>query len=298
MNPDSAGPGLFDRFTLLAGPCVLEDEGLHAEIAQELVRLRDAHGLPIVFKASFDKANRSKLTSPRGPGLGEGVRLLERVKAESGLPVVTDVHEPHQCAPVAEVADILQIPAFLCRQTDLLVAAGETGKAVNIKKGQWMAPEEMAAAVDKATEAGAGPVAVTERGTFFGYGNLVVDMRSFARLRRATARPAIFDGTHSVQRPGQAAGSSGGDPEFIPSLVRGAVAAGCDGLFLETHPRPATAPSDATNMLPLKRLEPLLLEVLALREALARTQALLLDPSRPPKVAAPGAASTPERAEA
>ena len=281
MTPEPSGAGLFDRFTLLAGPCVLEDHGLHREVAQELVRLRDALGLPIVFKASFDKANRSKLSSPRGPGLEEGVRLLEGVKVESGLPVVTDVHEPHQCGPVARVADVLQIPAFLCRQTDLVVAAGATGRAVNIKKGQWMAPEEMAAAVRKAVEAGAGPVAVTERGTFFGYGNLVVDMRSFARLRRATGRPAIFDGTHSVQRPGQADGSSGGDPESIPSLVRAAVAAGCDGLFIETHPRPRTAPSDATNMLPLDRLEGLLREVMALREALARTEALQRDPTGP-----------------
>jgi 2-dehydro-3-deoxyphosphooctonate aldolase (KDO 8-P synthase) len=271
---------LFDRFTLMAGPCVLEDPGLHAEVAQELLRIRDGLGLPIVFKASFDKANRSKLDSPRGPGLTEGLALLDRVKAESGLPVVTDVHEPHQCAEVAEVVDVIQIPAFLCRQTDLVVAAGATGRALNIKKGQWMAPEEMAAAVDKAVEAGAGPVAVTERGTFFGYGNLVVDMRSFARLRNATGRPAIFDGTHSVQRPGQAAGSSGGDPEHIPSLVRAAVAAGCDGLFIETHPRPASAPSDATNMLPLDRLEGLLREVLGIRASLKETDALARDPAR------------------
>ena len=271
---------MFDRFTLLAGPCVLEDPGLHAEVARELVRLRDALDLPIVFKASFDKANRSKLSSPRGPGLEEGMELLDRVKSESGLPVVTDVHEPHQCAEVAEVADVLQIPAFLCRQTDLVVAAGATGRALNIKKGQWMAPEEMTAAVNKAREAGAGPIAVTERGTFFGYGNLVVDMRSFARLRNATGRPAIFDGTHSVQRPGLADGSSGGDPEHIPSLVRAAVAAGCDGLFIETHPRPSTAPSDSTNMLPLERLEGLLREVLAIRAALRQTDALRRDPAR------------------
>jgi 2-dehydro-3-deoxyphosphooctonate aldolase (KDO 8-P synthase) len=288
MSAAPPDPSLFDRFTLLAGPCVLEDPGLHAEVAQELVRLRDTLDLPIVFKASFDKANRSRLDSPRGPGLVEGLQLLDRVKAESGLPVVTDVHEPHQCAEVAEVADVLQIPAFLCRQTDLVVAAGATGRAVNIKKGQWMAPEEMTAAVEKAREAGAGPVAVTERGTFFGYGNLVVDMRSFARIRRATGRPAIFDGTHSVQRPGQAEGSSGGDPEFIPSLVRAAVAAGCDGLFLETHPRPRTAPSDATNMLPLDRLEALLREVMALREALAATGALQRDPTHPGSRPGPG----------
>jgi 2-dehydro-3-deoxyphosphooctonate aldolase (KDO 8-P synthase) len=261
--------GLFDRFALMAGPCVLEDHGLHLEVAQELVRIRDALGVPIVFKASFDKANRSKLTSPRGPGLEAGLRLLGRVKAESGLPVVTDVHEPGQCAPAGGVVDVLQIPAFLCRQTDLVVAAGRTGRAVNIKKGQWMAPEEMAAAAEKAWESGAGEVAITERGTFFGYGNLVVDMRSFARIRSATGSPAIFDGTHSVQRPGLADGSSGGDPEHIPSLVRAAVAAGCDGLFLETHPHPFTALSDSTNMLPLDGMEALLREVLAIRRSLA-----------------------------
>lgn len=261
---------MFERFTLMAGPCVLEDHGLHAEVAQELVRIRDVLGLPIVFKASFDKANRSKVSSARGPGLKSGLDLLARVKAESGLPVVTDVHEPGQCAPAGEVVDVLQIPAFLCRQTDLLVAAGETGRVVNIKKGQWMAPEEMAAAAEKARVSGAREVAITERGTFFGYGNLVVDMRSFARLRAATGAPAIFDGTHSVQRPGLADGSSGGDPEHIPSLVRAAVAAGCDGLFLETHPEPSRAPSDATNMLPLAGLEALLKEVLAIRGALGQ----------------------------
>lgn len=259
---------MFDRFTLLAGPCQLEEDALNLEVARELVRLSDALDLAIVFKASFDKANRSKLDSERGPGLEKGLELLGRVKAETGLPLVTDIHEPHQAAPAAEVVDMLQIPAFLGRQTDLMVAAGETGCAINIKKGQWMAPEEMAAAVDKARRSGAGPVATTERGTFFGYGNLVVDMRSFARMRASTGVPAIFDGTHSVQRPGQADGSSGGDPEHIPALVKAAVAAGCDGLFIETHPAPAGAPSDSTNMLPLAKLEPLLRQVLSIRRAL------------------------------
>jgi 2-dehydro-3-deoxyphosphooctonate aldolase (KDO 8-P synthase) len=259
---------MFDRFTLLAGPCQLEDDALNLEVARELVRLTDALDLPIVFKASFDKANRSKLDSERGPGLERGLRLLGRVKAETGLPIVTDIHEPQQAAPASEVVDMLQIPAFLGRQTDLVVAAAETGCAINIKKGQWMAPEEMGAAVEKARRSGAGAIATTERGTFFGYGNLVVDMRGFARMRAATGVPAIFDGTHSVQRPGLADGSSGGDPEHIPALVKAAVAAGCDGLFIETHPHPAAAPSDSTNMLPLERLEPLLREVLAIRSAL------------------------------
>jgi 2-dehydro-3-deoxyphosphooctonate aldolase (KDO 8-P synthase) len=286
---------MFERFTLIAGPCVLEDDALNLEVGHELARISGLLGLPVVFKASFDKANRSKLDAPRGPGLVAGLPRLARVRAETGLPVLTDVHEPTQCAATAEVADVLQIPAFLCRQTDLVVAAGETGRAVNIKKGQWMAPEEMAAAVDKARSAGASQVTVTERGTFLGYGDLVVDMRSFARLRRATGAPAVFDGTHSVQRPGRADGASGGDPEHIPALVRAAVAAGCDGLFLETHPDPAGAPSDSTNMLPLARLPGLLRDVLAIRRALTESR----DPGlharhAPAPGTAPGPAADPE----
>jgi 2-dehydro-3-deoxyphosphooctonate aldolase (KDO 8-P synthase) len=260
---------MLQTFHLIAGPCVLEDDDLNVRIAVRLAELSVGLELPVIFKASFDKANRSKLDSPRGPGLEEGLRRLERVKAETGLPILTDIHEPHQARPAAEVVDVLQIPAFLCRQTDLVVAAGGTGRAVNIKKGQWMAPEEMAAAVEKARAAGAEDVAVTERGTILGYGDLVVDMRSFARIRAAAGTPAIFDGTHSVQQPGRASGSSGGNPEFIPALVRAAVAAGCDGLFLETHPNPAGAPSDSTNMLPLDRLPTLLNDVLSIRDALA-----------------------------
>ncbi|HKJ02145.1 MAG TPA: 3-deoxy-8-phosphooctulonate synthase [Longimicrobiales bacterium] len=256
---------MFERFTLIAGPCVLENDALNVGVARELARLSEVLDLPVVFKASYDKANRSKLDAPRGPGLDHGLELLARVKGESGLPVLTDVHEPWHAEKAGTVVDVLQIPAFLCRQTDLLTAAGETGRAVNVKKGQWMAPEEMAHAVDKLRRSGSPEVTVTERGTFFGYGNLVVDMRSFARLRRACDAPAIFDGTHSVQRPGLADGASGGDPQHIPALVRAAVAAGCDGLFLETHPTPSMAPSDGANMLPLDRLPALLEEVLALR---------------------------------
>ncbi|MBT8402916.1 MAG: 3-deoxy-8-phosphooctulonate synthase, partial [Gemmatimonadetes bacterium] len=239
---------LFDRFTLIAGPCLLEDAGLNLEVGEELARIGRAFALPIVFKASFDKANRSRPGAARGPGLEAGLPLLAQVGERTGLPLLTDVHEPAQCGPAADVVNVLQIPAFLCRQTDLVeaagAAAGRRGGAVNIKKGQWMAPEEMAAAVEKARLAGAPEVAVTERGTIHGYGDLVVDMRSFARLGAATGSPTIFDGTHSVQRPGRADGASGGDPEHIPALVRAAVAAGCDGLFLETHPEPARAPSD------------------------------------------------------
>jgi 2-dehydro-3-deoxyphosphooctonate aldolase (KDO 8-P synthase) len=258
---------MFENFTLIAGPCALEGDELNLEIGRALAELSRDLFLPIVFKASYDKANRSKADSPRGPGLVEGLRRLATVKGETGLPVITDIHEPSHAEQAAAVVDVIQIPAFLCRQTDLLVAAGGTGKVVSIKKGQWMAPEEMAHAVEKARTAGSPEVVVTERGTFFGYGNLVVDMRSFQRIREATGVKAIFDGTHSVQRPGLAAGSSGGDPEHIPSLVLAAVAAGCDGLFLETHPRPSTAPSDSTNMLPLTELPQLMERVIAVRAA-------------------------------
>ena len=259
---------MFERFLLIAGPCVLEDDGLNLEIARELERCARAVGLPLVYKASFDKANRARVGSPRGPGLSEGLTRLARVKSEAGLAVLTDVHEAAQAKPAAEIADVLQIPAFLCRQTDLLVAAGCTGRPVNVKKGQWMAPEEMVGAVEKLEGAGAPEVAVTERGTAFGYGDLVVDMRTFARIREATGSPVLFDGTHAVQRPGRAGGSSGGDPEHTPALVRAAVAAGCDGLYLEAHPDPARAPSDASSMLPLDRLPALLRDVVAIREAL------------------------------
>jgi 2-dehydro-3-deoxyphosphooctonate aldolase (KDO 8-P synthase) len=262
---------VFESFLLIAGPCVLEDEGLNLEVARELDRCARAAGLPLVYKASFDKANRARGGSPRGPGLAEGLRRLARVKAATGLPVLTDLHEPAQAKPAAEIADVLQIPAFLCRQTDLLVAAGCAERPVNVKKGQWMAPEEMAGAVEKLTGAGAPEVAVTERGTAFGYGDLVVDMRAFARAREATGAPVLFDGTHAVQRPGREGGSSGGDPEHTPTLVRAAVAAGCDGLYLETHPEPARAPSDASTMLPLERLPALLRDVMAIRGALGRS---------------------------
>lgn len=255
-------------FFLIAGPCVVEHDALNLQVGEALARLADDLGLPVIFKASFDKANRSSPGSPRGPGVDEGLRKLERVREATGLPVITDVHLPEQCAPVAEVVDVLQIPAFLCRQTDLLVAAGATGRPVNVKKGQWMAPHEMKGAVAKVRGAGSPAVATTERGTFFGYGNLVVDMRSFALMREACDAPAIFDGTHSVQRPGEGGGISGGEPRFIPPLVRAAVAAGADALFIETHPEPARGLSDTTNMLPLERLRPLIEEVLGLRAAL------------------------------
>ena len=255
-----------DRFFLIAGPCVLEDDALNLRVAEALARLTSLVPGGIVYKASFDKANRSNPDAARGPGVEEGLMKLARVREASGLPVLTDVHLPEQCPAAADVVDVLQIPAFLCRQTDLLVAAGATGRPVNVKKGQWMAPEGMRGAVEKvigarraserhAPEIGS-PVAVTERGSFFGYGDLVVDMRSFARLRAATGAPAIFDATHSVQRPGMGVGgASGGARERIPPLALAALAAGADGLFLETHPDPDHAPSDGPNMWPLSQLE-------------------------------------------
>ena len=277
----AAVEGLFAEdgpFFVIAGPCVLEDDALNLRIAEALARLADDLDVPLLFKASFDKANRSRGTSPRGPGMDEGLERLRRVREASGLPVLTDIHEPAHAAAAAQVCDVLQIPAFLCRQTDLLVAAGATGRPVNVKKGQWMAPEEMAGAAAKVREArpAGGPpggVAVTERGTFLGYGDLVVDMRSFLRMRRATKAPVIFDGTHSVQRPGLGPGVSGGEPEFILPLVRAAVVAGADGLFLEVHPAPETAPSDSTNMLRLDAFRPLLEQVLALRDVVGAAPA-------------------------
>jgi len=258
-----------DGFFVIAGPCVVEDDDLNLRVAEELTRVATDLRVPILYKASFDKANRSRTDAPRGPGLHAGLERLARVRAETGLPIVTDIHESHQAVTVAEICDVLQIPAALCRQTDLVTAAGSTGRHVNVKKAQWLAPEDLRHAVAKALAAGAADVAVTERGTFFGYGDLVVDMRSFTRLRDATGVPVVFDGTHSVQRPGARDGASGGDPRFTPDLVRAAVAAGADALFLEVHPDPARAPSDGSNMLKLERFRPLLERVLAIRAALA-----------------------------
>jgi 2-dehydro-3-deoxyphosphooctonate aldolase (KDO 8-P synthase) len=240
---------------LIAGPCVIEPGDVLPRVAEALARIERDLGIPVCLKASFDKANRSRLGASRGPGMEEGLRILEQARAASGLPILTDIHDASQAEPVAQVADVLQIPAFLCRQTDLLVAAGRTGRPVNVKKGQWMAAEGMRGAVEKVRSAGAPEVAVTERGTFFGYGDLVVDMRNFVRLREATGAPVIFDATHAVQQPGQGdAGASGGQREFIPPLLAAAAAAGADGFFLETHPDPARALSDAATQWPLGRL--------------------------------------------
>ncbi len=264
-----------DKLFVLAGPCVVEGDDLNIAIAKELQRLAPIVPGGIVFKASFDKANRSNRGAARGPGIEAGIGSLKRVKDATGMSIITDVHLPDQCAEAAEVADALQIPAFLCRQTDLLEAAGATGRAVNVKKGQWLHPEGMRGAVDKVRGArsrdSSGEIAVTERGTFFGYGDLVVDMRSFARMSAATDCPVVFDATHSVQRPGLGeGGASGGAREFIPPLALAAVAAGANGVFLETHPDPDHAPSDGPNMLPLSDLEALLRQLVAVWEITGR----------------------------
>jgi 2-dehydro-3-deoxyphosphooctonate aldolase (KDO 8-P synthase) len=261
-----------EQFFVIAGPCVVEDDALNIRVAKELQRLSSRVPGGIVFKASFDKANRSNRDAARGPGVSAGLAALGRVRDATGMPVITDVHLPDQCAEAAAVADALQIPAFLCRQTDLLLAAGATGKPVNIKKGQWLQPEGMRGAVDKVRGAGSkSEIAVTERGTFFGYGDLVVDMRGFSRMRDATGCPAIFDATHSVQRPGLGeGGASGGAREFIPPLALAAVAAGANGVFLETHPDPDNAPSDGPNMLPLSEMESLLEKLVAVWETVNR----------------------------
>jgi 2-dehydro-3-deoxyphosphooctonate aldolase (KDO 8-P synthase) len=252
---------------VLAGPCVLEGRGMVMDLAGRLAELARDRGLDLIFKSSFDKANRSSLGSERGPGLEEGLELLADVRLATGLPLVTDVHHPEQCAPAAEVVDVLQIPAFLCRQTDLVLAAARTGRAVNVKKGQFLAPWDMRNVVAKARAAGNGAVLVTERGTCFGYGRLVVDMTGFQHLAR-TGAPIVFDATHSVQEPGALGTSTGGDREQAPVLARAAVATGLvDGLFFEVHPDPDRAPSDGPNMVRLADFGAILDGVLAIHAA-------------------------------
>jgi len=247
------------------GPCLLESEDLALEVARFAADLAARRGLFVVFKGSFDKANRSSALSPRGPGLEEGLRILGEVKRRTGLPVTTDIHEAGQAEAAARVVDLIQIPAFLCRQTDLIVAAAATGVPLNIKKGQFMAPWDMEHAVAKAEAAGNRNVIVTERGTTFGYNNLVVDFRSLPRMREIC--PVVFDATHSVQLPGGAGRASGGERRYVAPLARAAAAAGVDGLFLEIHPDPARALSDGPNSLPLDDVEPLVASVLAVRAA-------------------------------
>ena len=242
---------------LIAGPCVIESEEHALGLARRIRDIAARCGVPYVFKASYDKANRTSTHSFRGPGLREGVRILRRIRDDVGVPVLTDIHEPAQAAIAAEAADVLQIPAFLCRQTDLLVAAAQTGRVVNIKKGQFLAPADMRHAIEKVVSAGNEQVVVTERGTTFGYNNLVVDMRAFPQLR-ALGFPVVYDVTHSLQLPGAGDGVTAGQAEFIQPMASAGVAAGVDGVFMEVHERPELAKSDAQNALRLDLLEPLL----------------------------------------
>jgi 2-dehydro-3-deoxyphosphooctonate aldolase (KDO 8-P synthase) len=251
----------------IAGPCVIESHDLTLSIAETLGRLSDRLKVPLIFKASFDKANRTSGKSFRGPGMKDGLKTLEAVKRATGLPVTTDIHEIQQAAPVAEVCDLLQIPAFLARQTDLILAAARTGKAVNVKKGQFMAPWDMKHVVKKMEEVGNHQLILTERGASFGYGQLVSDMRSIPWMQELGC-PVIFDATHSVQMPGAMGDRSGGERRMIPYLARAAVACGCDGVFLETHPRPDEALSDGPNMIPLDELGGLIECCLRIRHAL------------------------------
>jgi 2-dehydro-3-deoxyphosphooctonate aldolase (KDO 8-P synthase) len=256
---------------LIAGPCVIESEEHAIRMAEIIKGVTRGLGFPVIFKASYDKANRTSIRSFRGPGIKEGLRVLKKIKNDLQLPVLTDVHEVGDVAKVAEVVDVLQIPAFLCRQTDLVVAAALSGRAVNIKKGQFVSPWDMRHAVEKCREAGNSQVFLTERGSSFGYNNLVVDMRSLAIMRQFA--PVVFDATHSVQLPSAQSGDgspavSGGQPEFIPVLARAAVAAGVDGVFLEVHDNPKTAKSDGANALESTKLREVLKELLAVRKAL------------------------------
>ncbi len=262
IGPVRVGAG---KLFLIAGPCVIESEAHVRRMAESIQRITSDLGVPYIFKASYDKANRTSVKSFRGPGLTEGIAILRRLAESTGLPVLTDVHEPAHCAIAAEGVDVLQIPAFLCRQTDLLVSAAKTGRAINVKKGQFVAPWDMNHTVEKVTSSGNTRVFLTERGTTFGYNNLVVDMRSLAVMRRLA--PVVFDGTHSVQTPSAANGVSGGQPEFIPLLTRAAVAAGVDGVFLEVHENPAEAKSDGANALNLKDLKGVLETLLAIQAA-------------------------------
>jgi 2-dehydro-3-deoxyphosphooctonate aldolase (KDO 8-P synthase) len=251
------------RLLLIAGPCSLESERICLPVAEKLVELAVKYPeLTIVFKGSFDKANRTSLASPRGPGLDEGLRLLKLVKERFGLPVLTDIHETSQAERVGEVCDVIQIPAFLCRQTDILVVASRTGRVVNVKKGQFLSPQEMRYVVDKLEDSDAAQIWLTERGSSFGYQNLVVDMRSFA-IMGAYGYPVIMDATHSVQLPGAAGGKTGGKREYVPLLARAALAAGAQGLFFETHPDPDNAISDGPNQIPLADLESLVVQCIA-----------------------------------
>ncbi len=253
---------------LIAGPCVIESEDIVFNTCEKIKEITTRHKVPFIFKSSYIKANRLNVDSYSGPGLKDGLRILKKVKDEFDVPILTDIHNLNEALPVSEVADVLQIPAFLCRQTDLVLAAARTGKPLNIKKGQFMAPEDMLAIAKKAESVGNKNILLTERGSFFGYHNLVVDLRSLLIMRNL-GYPVVFDGTHSLQLPGSQGGYSGGQPQFILPLARAAVACGCDALFVETHPNVKVALCDKDSMLPLDRLEELLIQVKAIDQALS-----------------------------
>ncbi|REJ87967.1 MAG: 3-deoxy-8-phosphooctulonate synthase [Planctomycetota bacterium] len=267
-DPAVVGPyrcGRDEPLLLIAGPCVIEDASSTLALAEQLRQMTADLPLNLVFKASFDKANRTSVASYRGPGLDDGLAVLDQVRQQTGLPVTTDLHEPHQAAAAGEVCDLLQIPAFLCRQTDLLLAAARTGKAVNVKKGQFLAPHDMRYVVDKLASGGCEDILLCERGTFFGYGRLVNDMKSLPAMREL-GTPVVFDATHSVQEPGGLGGRTGGNRALVEPLARAAVAVGVDGLFFETHPDPERSPSDGPNMVPLDEMPALLTRLVRLRE--------------------------------
>lgn len=255
------------KLTLIGGPCVIESEDFTLKMAEEIRKVCDRLNISFIFKSSFDKANRTSINSFRGQPLEKGLEILQKVKDKIGVPVVTDIHESHQAAPVAQVVDVLQIPAFLCRQTDLLLAAAATGRAINVKKGQFLAPWDMKNVVKKLEAAGAKNILLTERGTSFGYNTLVVDFRSFPQMREF-GYPVVFDATHSVQMPGGQGNKSGGQREFVPYLARAAAAVGIDALFMEVHENPDEAPSDGPNMVPLAQLESVLKGIISVRNAL------------------------------
>jgi 2-dehydro-3-deoxyphosphooctonate aldolase (KDO 8-P synthase) len=256
--------------TLIGGPCVIESEDFTLKMADEIKQVCDRLSIPFIFKSSFDKANRTSINSFRGQAIYEGLEILQKVKEKIGVPVLTDIHESSQAAIAAEVVDVLQIPAFLCRQTDLLVAAAETGRVVNVKKGQFLAPWDMKNVVRKLETSGARNILLTERGTSFGYNALVVDYRSLPQMR-AFGYPIVFDATHSVQMPGGQGDKSGGQRHFVPTLARAAAAVGIDALFMEVHADPDNAPSDGPNMIPLEQLEAVLKPILQIRAAVAQS---------------------------
>lgn len=265
-------PYTSNNFFLLAGPCVIEEEAIVMEIAEQLVHITRKLEIPFVFKASYRKANRTRLDSFTGIGDREGLELLKKVKDTFNIPVVTDIHDAAEAAMAAPYVDVLQIPAFLCRQTDILIAAAQTGKYVNIKKGQFLSPESMQFCVDKVVQSGNDKVMLTDRGTFFGYQDLVVDYRSIPVFRNMGV-PAIMDCTHSLQQPNQTAGVTGGNPQMIATIARAAIAVGANGLFIETHPDPKNAKSDGANMLPLQQIEKLLTQLTALRQTVNQIDA-------------------------